>query len=237
MKYYAIQKEEAKNEAHIYIFGDIVTWAYFEDETSGYSLANDIKNLDVDCIHVHIDSYGGAVSEGWAIYNTLKQHKAKIITYADGFVASAAIYPFLAGDERVASNLSAFYFHQVLTSVYGNADDLRAAADEVETLNEIGLAAFENVGVDKDAIRELEKKETWLSASDALTLGIATSVVKGEDASCCQSARKAIIQKLMQASAPAATHAEKPAEEPAQKNKEEKTPERSLMQFLSGIFM
>lgn len=75
-----------------------------------------------------IDSYGGAVSEGWAIYNALLQHPAKINTYGDGFVASAALFPFLAGDNRYASNLSAYYLHEVLVSACGYADDLRAAA-------------------------------------------------------------------------------------------------------------
>lgn len=229
MKYYAIQKEEAKNEAHIYIFGDIVTWAYFDDETSGFSLQQEIKDLDVDTIHVHIDSYGGSVPEGWAIYNTLKQHKAQIVTHADGFVASAAIYPFLAGDERIASNVSAFFFHQVLTSAYGNADDLRKAAEEVDKLNEIGLAAFENVGVSKDKMRELEKAESWLSAEEVLELGIATAIGVVRDQNQSQSARKMIMQKVL-------TKAKETEPKEPENNKEEKTPERSLKQLLGGIF-
>ena len=105
-RYFAIQ--QAERTADIYIFGDIVPFAFFEGDVSAHSIVQQIQELDVDTIRVHIDSYGGAVSEGWAIYNALREHPAKIVTFGDGFVASAALYPFMAGDERYASNLSAY---------------------------------------------------------------------------------------------------------------------------------
>lgn len=194
-RYYTVQ--QAGREAQVYIFGDIVTFPMFDDETSANSFKDEIARLDVDVIHVHIDSYGGAVSEGWAMYNTLREHPAKVVTHADGFVASAALYPFMAGDERIASNLSAFFFHQTLMSVRGNADELRAAAVEADKLNEIGLAAFENAGIDVDFVRELEKQETWLSASEALEYGFATSVVADESPKYMQSVKREIIQRVV----------------------------------------
>lgn len=193
-KYYAVQ--QIGREAHVYIFGDIVTWQLFDGETSAYSFKEELNAIDADVIHVHIDSYGGAVSEGWSIYNTLREHPARIVTHADGFVASAAIYPFMAGDERIASNLSAFFFHQVLVSAAGNADDLRAAADEADKLNEIGLNAFTDNGVDADEIRALEKAETWLDADEALSLGIATSIVADAAPREQQSVKREIIQRV-----------------------------------------
>ena len=72
-------------EADIYIFGDIVE--PIEKEFWGlkamyraYHSSTKVKDLDVDMINVHINSYGGVVSEGLAIYNTLKNHKAKVRT-------------------------------------------------------------------------------------------------------------------------------------------------------------
>ena len=137
---------------------------WFDGDVSANSLEKQIKDLDVDEIRVHIDSYGGAVSEGWAIYNALRQHPAKVITYGDGFVASAALYPFLAGDERIASNLSAYYLHQVMVSAEGYADELRAAANEAEMMTEIGINAFvERTKMAADDVRALMEAETWLS--------------------------------------------------------------------------
>lgn len=193
-KYYAVQQID--REAHVYIFGDIVAWKLFDDETSAYSFKTEINALDVDVIHVHINSYGGSVSEGWAIYNTLRDHPARIVTHGDGFVASAALYPFMAGDERIASNLSTYFFHQVLIGSVGNADELRKSADEAEKLTEIGLAAFTNAGIPAERVRELMKAETWLDATEALEQGFATSIVADEAPQEQQRVKRAIMQRV-----------------------------------------
>lgn len=194
-RYFAIQ--QAERTADIYIFGDIVPFAFFEGDVSAHSIVQQIQELDVDTIRVHIDSYGGAVSEGWAIYNALREHPAKIVTYGDGFVASAALYPFLAGDERYASNLSAYFFHQVMTGASGYAKDLRAAADEADVLTEIGMAAFtERAGMSEDTVRQLMENETWLSPQQALEYGVATAIVSDATPKLQQNVKKLILQQF-----------------------------------------
>ena len=194
-QYYAIQ--QADRAADIYIFGDIVPFEWLDGDVSANGIKNQIEALDVDEIRVHIDSYGGAVSEGWAIYNALRQHQAKVVTYGDGFVASAALYPFLAGDERIASNLSAYYLHQVMMSAEGYAKDLRAAADEADLMTDVGINAFvERTGMDADAVRQLMEAETWLTPAQALEYGIATSVTADMMAPVAQAAKKDIIQRV-----------------------------------------
>lgn len=210
-KFYAIQ--QADRAADLYIFGDIVPFALFDGDVSAHSLVQQIKDLDVDEIRVHIDSYGGSVSEGWAIYNALRQHPAKVVSYGDGFVASAALYPFLAGDERIASNLSAYFLHQVIVSVDGNADDLRAAADEAEMMTEIGINAFvDRTGMTADEVRALMESETWLAPQEALEKGIATKIETADESALpyAQDARRSILQKVF-----AAQTEEKPEEKPS----------------------
>lgn len=224
-QFFAIQQLD--RGADIYIFGDIVSYPWTEHgEASGMSIVNQIKNLDVDEIRVHVDSYGGSVSEGWAIYNALRQHPAKVVSYGDGFVASAALYPFLAGDERIASNLSAYFLHQVIVSVDGNADDLRAAADEAEMMTEIGINAFvDRTGMTADEVRALMKVDTWLTPAQALDYGIATSITQDAALPVAQDAKKAIMQRVL--NPPDETQPkEKPKEEPA---------EKTLMQALAEI--
>lgn len=194
-QYFAIQ--QAARTADLYIFGDIVPFALFPGEVSGKSLADQLQALDVDTIRVHIDSYGGAVSEGWAIYNALREHPAKIVTYGDGFVASAALYPFLAGDERYASTLSAYFFHQVMTCAEGYASDLRAAADEADKLTDIGIRAFvERTGMTEETVRQLMDHETWLTPQEALELGVATAIIQDEAPKAQQSVKKALLQRV-----------------------------------------
>lgn len=201
-KYYAIQ--QAGRTADLHIFGDIVPFALFGSDVSAHSLKEQIEGLDVDEIRVHIDSYGGAVSEGWAIYNALRQHPAKVTTYGDGFVASAALYPFLAGDDRIASSLSAYYFHQVSVAAEGYADDLRAAADEAEKMTEIGIQAFvERTSMTGGEVRTLMDAETWLTPAQALEYGLATSIHKDDGLPVAQDAKKSIMQRLLQAEAEA----------------------------------
>ena len=195
-KYFAIQQLE--RSADIYIFGDIVPFAWYESDVTAVSIVKQIQNLDVDEIRVHIDSYGGSVSEGWAICNALRHHPAKVTTYGDGFVASAALYPFLAGDERYASNLSAYYFHQVSVSANGYADDLRAAANEAETMTEIGIQAFvDYAGMDAQEVKDLMEAETWLSPSEALEKGLATAILADESVGFAQDAKRQILQRVL----------------------------------------
>lgn len=233
-QYYAIQ--QAQREADIYIFGDIVTYEMLEGDVSGHGIVQQIKDLDVDQINVHIDSYGGAVSEGWAIYNALKNHPAKVVTYGDGFVASAALYPFMAGDERFASNLSAYYFHQVWISASGYADELRAAANEAELMTEVGLNAFtDNTGMTADEVRELQKSETWLTPSEALERGIATAILADTAPKHAQDAKRQILQRVLD-KAPAPERIPEPEPEQKEPPQEEEKPTPSIMQMLGNLF-
>ena len=198
--YYQLQT--AGQAADIYIFGDIVDDVWHADETSPYSLVQAINGLgpDVTEINLHIDCYGGSVAGGWGIYNALRQRPGVTVrTYADGFVASAAIYPFLAGKERFANSVSAFYFHPVLTGAYGYAAELRAEADAADKLTEIGRQALVDVaGLSQDAAQSLLDSKTWYSPQQMLDMGIATAITgKSDAAGAQQSVRDGIIRQLL----------------------------------------
>lgn len=186
--------------AELYIFGDIVSSQWFEDETSACSFRRELQalaNEGVEEVNVHVDSYGGSVSAAWAIYNVLKDYPGTVNSYADGFVASAAVYPFLAGKRRAANPMSAFFLHQAWTAVAGNADELRKAADDIEKFNDIGLEAFAAAGIDRERVLQLEKDETWLSAAEAYDLGLATEIIdRSDETPAQQSVRMKIVQAL-----------------------------------------
>lgn len=194
--YYFIQ--QAQREADVYIYGDITAYRWKENDMSAHSLVQEIKNLDVDVIRVHIDSRGGSVAEGWGIYNALRDHPARVETYGDGFVASAALYPFMAGEERYASQLSAYYFHQVVTYASGYASDLRAAAEEAEILSEVGLAAFTGrTQMTAEEVRQLQKDETWLTPEQALEKGIATAILADDSPQAVQDAKRRLMDQVL----------------------------------------
>ncbi len=220
--------QQASREADLYIFGDITPYRWDENDVSAHSLMQQIKNLDVDLIRVHIDSRGGSVSEGWAIYNALQEHPAKVVTYGDGFVASAALYPFMAGEERYASHLSAYYFHQVVTSASGYASDLRAAAEEAEILGEVGLAAFTGrTRMTPEEVRQLQKNETWLTPEQALEKGVATAILADESPQAVQDAKRQLLERLLGKAL---------SREPQQNVNNPKAPGSSIMELLAGAF-
>lgn len=201
-RYYSLFKNEEDNSVDIYIYGDIVVpqWEGYESDTSGYSLVKEIDGLDVDKINIFINSYGGHLSEGLAIYNALKRHKAKIITYCDGYACSAASLVFMAGDERVMSNASVLWIHNAESRAYGNAEELRKAADDNELLSETAANVYLNhINISKEKLKEMMDKETFITPTMALEMGFATRIVAGDEAKAVSfNFREKLMKKLMQ---------------------------------------
>lgn len=198
-KYY--QLSQNGSEADVYIYGDITSWEWLESDVSSYTLARELQELDVDTINVFINSYGGEVAEGLAIFNSLKNHKAKVKTVCDGFACSAASVIFMAGEERAMNNASLLMIHNAWTFAGGNADELRKQADDLETISAVAANAYrEVVNISDEELEQLLADESWIAPTDALSMGFATSIVgdsqiKGIN----QSAKKAVFQMLMKA--------------------------------------
>ena len=177
-KYYAL--ETNGSEADIYIFGDITSWEWFESDVSSYTLSKEIQELggDIETIDVHINSYGGEVAEGLAIYNTLRGHKAKIRTFCEGFACSIASVIFMAGDERIMRNAALLMIHPAWMYTAGNADQLRKDADDLDKITQASINAYmQNINISEDELQELLDNETWILPSEALEMGFATSIV------------------------------------------------------------
>lgn len=220
--------QQSGEEANIYIYGVITRYPWEQSDVSAFRLANQLEQAgNLAEINIHVDSYGGEVSEGFAIYNALRAKNAQITTHADGFVASAAIYPFLAGTQRIANNVSAFYFHPVIGGGRGYAEDLREAADELDKLTEIGLGAFTNAGMKEQAARDLINSKTWYSPEAVLEMGLATSIQKGARGDeATQSVHDMLIRQTLAVLSPAP---KKPPQEPLA------PPQNNLMSLFSKL--
>lgn len=255
-KYYSL--ETSGREASLYIFGDIVDafstgvddlWGADFGNVSGLSVVNDIKNLDVDTIHVHINSMGGYTAEGLAILNTLKSHKAEIVTYCDGFACSAASIVFMAGDRRIMGAASMLMIHNAWGSRDGNAAQLRQQADVLEKISQAAANAYEErVSISReelDALLDGDNHEgTWLSPLEAVNMGFATEIADRTDSRIAnQSAMNIVMQKM---AAPPTVYrtinidAEKVADIVMQKimeqvKPEEPTSKNNPMKFLNAL--
>jgi ATP-dependent Clp protease protease subunit len=199
-KYYAL--ETNGNEADIYIFGDITSWEWLDSDVSSYTLSKELNELDtkVETINVHINSYGGEVAEGLAIYNMLRNHKAKVRTYCDGFACSIASVIFMAGDERIMNNSSLLMIHNAWMYTAGNAAQLRKDADDLDVITQASIEAYKScVNITEDELKEILDAETWVLPNDALEKGFATSII-GEAATekAAASARKSLFALVSQ---------------------------------------
>lgn len=226
-KYYNLETEGTK--AALYIYGDITSWPWMESDASSYNLSKQLEQLgDVDEIDVYINSYGGEVAEGLAIYNALKRHKAKVTTYCDGFACSIASVIFMAGDVRVMSTASLLMIHNAWTYTSGNANELRKQADDLDTITQASINAYmEKVNISEEELKELLDEEKWLLPQEALEKGFAT-MISGVDTSSkpSQSAMMYIMEKVQQEKVP-------PAEPKKEKAGERMT--RSFFNVIGGI--
>lgn len=181
-KYYSLYQDEGTREANINIYGDITSWEWCESDVSSYTLTKELEQLDVDTINIHINSYGGEVAEGLAIYNALKKHKAKIKTYCDGFACSIASVIFMAGDERIMSNASLLMIHNAWTFTAGNANELRKQADDLDKITQASINTYlSEISLNEDELKVLLDRETWLTPQESLEHGFATSITNNNN--------------------------------------------------------
>ena len=127
-------------------------------------------------IEVYINSLGGDVVEGTAIYNQLKRHPAHKTVYVDGFAASIASVIAMAGDEVVMPANTLMMVHNMSWYIYGNPAQLRKAAEDLEIINDTGREAYLAKTGDKlsrERLIEMMDAETWLPARECVELGLA----------------------------------------------------------------
>lgn len=192
-QYYSM--ERVGQEANINIYGDISS-SWWSDGISSKSLKEAIDELeDVSKINVYINSYGGEVAEGLAIYNALIRHKAKVVTYCDGFAASIASVIFMAGDERIMNSSSLLMIHNAWVYAMGNAEELRKQAEDLDKITQASVTAYkEHSSLSEEEIKELMDNETWILPEEAFEYGFATGIDKKENKTTNQSVKMKVVK-------------------------------------------
>ena len=179
-----IKQQTTPGVLDLYIYGDVEGDGYdwwrdevIRSETSANTFREELAAYpDVTQINIYINSYGGSVFEGTAIYNQLKRHPAHKTVYVDGFACSIASVIAMAGDEVVMPRNALMMVHNMWMYVQGNAAELRKAADDLDKINEAGRAAYLEKAGEKltpEVIAKLEDDETWLTAEECISYGLA----------------------------------------------------------------
>lgn len=182
MKWYNIAKQNVTNIKEEKKYRDV----YILDEIGGYGIyaktfIRELREIDADIINLHIDSAGGSIIDGIAIFNALRAHKAEIHTYVDGIAASIASIIYLAGDVRYIPENAGIFTH--LPMVNGidmpNRKDLQEATESLDQFERVLTNMYvKYTGNDEETVRSWMENETWFWGHEAVQAGFATEVLE-----------------------------------------------------------
>lgn len=193
VKPYNIVIDEENNSASIDMYGEVVErrpvdfWTGEPVQGNFIALDEFLSDLDrlktKNNITVHINSVGGDLYSGVAIYNRLKNLPGNITTINDGLAASAGSVIFMAGSSRKMNAGSNLMLHQAMGFLYGyyNNNDLKDVAKQLTAANKAGINIYaEATGLDPEAIKAQVDRETWLTGREAVEAGYATELIESD---------------------------------------------------------
>lgn len=184
MNYRLVNRSGSKS-ADLFIYDDIGE-GFFGGITAQQVVA-DLKTLGVvDTLNVRINSGGGSVFEGVAIFNAIDRNPARVVVHIDGIAASIASIIAMAGAEiRIASNAMVM-IHDPAGFSIGTAEDMRRAADLLDTVRGTLVDTYvKRTGNDAGKVSDWMARETWMTAREAVDNGFADSITEPLQIAAC----------------------------------------------------
>lgn len=169
----------SKDSAEIYLYG-IIGADWFGDGVTAKKFADDLKALgNVKTIDLRINSEGGSVFDGKAMYSLLNEHPAKVNVHIDGLAASAASFVAMAGDTIEIAEGGFVMIHNAYMLAVGDAREMRRSADMLETVNNTIIDTYvARTKGDRKTIAKMMDDETWMSGTEAVKNGFADKMVE-----------------------------------------------------------
>lgn len=169
-------RNQTDESADLCFFGDINSeslgeWQkYYPEDKAPSDVKDFLDQLEnVSKINVHINSGGGSVFGGIAIYNMLKRFDAEITVYVEGLAASIASVIAMAGNKIIIPANAQMMIHKPSSIAWGNADEMRKEADILDGCQKVILNTYmQHVkeGVTEDTINDLINAETWKNGAE-----------------------------------------------------------------------
>lgn len=170
--WYAI-KAQGLESTEILIY-DIIGWPF----NDAGELVRALAGLDTKEIVVRINSPGGDIFDGFAIFNALSRHKARIITQVEALAASAASVLMMAGTDIQACRNAMTMIHNPWAVVGGDDDALRDVADVLAKIKGSMIDIYaDRSGTGKREIKTMMKAETWMTAKEAKDKGFVDTII------------------------------------------------------------
>lgn len=169
-RWYDIKNQGATTQ--VYVYDMIGEWG-----VTAQDFVNELNAIGTPAIDLHINSEGGQVFDGIAIYNAIRNHPAKVTAYVDSLAASAASFIVQGADERVMEPNARMMIHDAQGVVMGDASAARALADLLDDTSEnIASIYAERSGVEATEWRAAMQKDggagTWYGAQEAKDAGL-----------------------------------------------------------------
>lgn len=166
-----IRMEWQGERAAVYIYDEILennSCRWEEEGVTPEDVRDLLQTIQSDReMELHINSPGGNVWGGVAIYNLLKQHAGKITGYVDGVAASAASVILMAADEIIMPTGAFVMIHAPSVLMYGNAAELRAKADELDKIGAGIAEIYQRRLIDQEeSAMEMMHQETWFTGAE-----------------------------------------------------------------------
>jgi ATP-dependent Clp protease protease subunit len=177
-KPYVINKG-GSNKAEVLIYEQIGESLWSEGVTAK-TFAKDLQAKGkLRQIDVRINSPGGSVFDGLAIYNTLKQHSATVNVYIDGMALSIASVIAMAGDNIQIAQNALMMIHNPQGMVAGTSGDMRKYADMLDKVRDAIVTSYKDrTSLDEAELIEMLDNETWMTAEEAVAHGFADDVME-----------------------------------------------------------
>jgi ATP-dependent protease ClpP protease subunit len=173
-KFYALEKT-GDNETTIHLYDEVGAFG-----AGSKDFLADLGKLDGEHIHLRINSPGGSVIEGTAIYNALRRHQGGLTVHIDALAASMASVIAMAGAPVYMADNALMMIHNPWTVSMGDSDQLRREADLLDKLKSTLVNAYKRKsGMEEKEIAQMMDKETWLDAVEAVALGFADAIEEG----------------------------------------------------------
>lgn len=173
LKSFLTVKNSTLQTADLYFYGEIVSdwWGAWDDlDQYPEAIRDFLTEHEGKDLNIYVNSGGGSVFAGLAIYNMLLRHKGKKTVYVDGIAASIASVITLAGDEIIIPSNAFMMIHKPWNACCGNADDFRKMAEDLDAV-ETGIINVYKAhladGADLETVKELVAAETWLNGEEA----------------------------------------------------------------------
>lgn len=175
-RWFRIESSAEEDSAELYIYDAIYWFGVDVNE-----LVDQLQRTRAGTLHVRINSPGGDVFDGVAIYNALVRHAARVVVHVDGLAASIASVIAMAGDEIRMHEGSMMMIHDPWMLAIGPASEMRAAADLLEKVGRSISGIYEKrTGLPRDEISELMAAETWMDPEEAREKGFADQLDESE---------------------------------------------------------